>query len=221
MTDDRPLPFDGRLGIVGAGRVGITVARRALDTGFEVAVASSRPVEETARTLAEKEPDAQAVDVAGAAAFSAAVVLALPIQRLDHLDPRAFDGKVVIDTTNHWPALDGPLDGFDLDGVTTSEAIQRRLPDARVVKTLNQTAYFEIESHARPWFAPDRRGLGVAGDDPDAVEQVARLVDVLGFDPVVLGPLRWSTLIQPGGPAFGSYYRGSELRELAAEAVTP
>lgn len=44
----------------------------------------------------------------------------------------------------------------------------------------------------------------VAGDDDRAAAAVARLIDDIGFDPVLLGRLSRSGVPQPGSPVFGA-----------------
>ena len=67
--------------------------------------------------------------------------------------------------------------------------MQERFPSARVVKSLNQLGYHQLEENQRPKGAPDRIAIGAAGDDRLAVTKVMRLLDRLGFDPVDAGPL--------------------------------
>ena len=53
----------------------------------------------------------------------------------------------------------------------------------------------------------DRRALGVAGDDPDAVTTISTFVDRIGYDAIPLGPLSAGRALQPGGPVFGLVLR--------------
>ena len=90
--------------------------------------------------------------------------------------------------------------------------VAERLHDASVVKTLNHVGYHELESYARSQGSPDRRALGVAGDDPDAVNTVSAFVDRIGYDAVPLGPLSAGRVLQPGGPVFGTVLRRGDFQ---------
>ncbi|QCP04871.1 hypothetical protein [Brevibacterium sp. CS2] len=89
-----------------------------------------------------------------------------------------------------------------------------------MVRTLNHAAYTDLAADARPAGAPGRRALGVAGDDPAALEAVAALVDRLGFDPVVLGPDR-AHLLDVDGPVFGRRLERAEFESALAAASAP
>ena len=130
------------------------------------------------------------------------VVLALPLHRVDDLDPGLFDGKTVVDAMNYWQATDGVLEAFEGGG--SSEIVAERLAGSAVVKALNHIGYHDLEDRARPGGAPDRAAAGVAGDDPVAVAEIAGLVDRVGYEPVRLGSLRAGRVLEPGGPVFGT-----------------
>ena len=68
--------------------------------------------------------------------------------------------------------------------------------------------------------SPERRALGVAGDDPDAVDVVAEVIERIGYDTVRLDSLSAGRLLEPGGPVFGVALRASEF-ELALCASQP
>jgi predicted dinucleotide-binding enzyme len=57
----------------------------------------------------------------------------------------------------------------------------------------------------------DRRALGVAGDDLDAVRTVSAFVDRIGYDAVPLGSLSAGRVLQPGGPVFGTVLRREDF----------
>ena len=64
----------------------------------------------------------------------------------------------------------------------------------------------------------DRRALGVAGDDPDAVTTVSAFVDRIGYDAVPLGPLSAGRVLQPGGPVFGVVLRREDFQHAVHRA---
>ena len=94
-------------------------------------------------------------------------------------------------------------------------------PTARVVKSLNQLGYHELEETRRPKDALDRIAVGAAGDDRLAVRAVMRLVDRLGFDPVDAGPLENGIALQPDGSPYATTYTAAQLSDLIARTPRP
>src|SRR6266567_4327973 len=84
-------------------------------------------------------------------------------------------------------------------------------------KTLNHIGYHELEDERRPGGSPERRALGVAGDDPAAVDVVAELIERIGYDAVRFDRLSAGRLLEPGGPVFGASLHRTEF-ELAVRA---
>ena len=106
--------------------------------------------------------------------------------------------------------------------VTAPGAAARVVPSRRtrsevVVKTLNHIGYHELDDERRPAGSPGRRALGVAGDDPGAVEAVADVIERIGCDAARLGSLSAGRLLEPGGPVFGASLGRAEF-ELALRA---
>jgi len=86
-----------------------------------------------------------------------------------------------------------------------------------VVKTLNHIGYHELDDERRPAGSPERRALGVAGDDPRAEMAVAGLIERMGYDAFRFGGLSAGRLLEPGGPVFGVSLGRAEF-ELAVRA---
>ena len=74
---------------------------------------------------------------------------------------------------NYWPPVDGVVEMFEDHRYGSSEIVQRRLASSTVVKTLNHIGYHELDDERRPAGSPDRRALGVAGDDQPRSDVVA------------------------------------------------
>jgi 8-hydroxy-5-deazaflavin:NADPH oxidoreductase len=207
------------IAVLGAGHVGPAIARLALKAGHRVTIATSGSPADLALITTLLIPGAEPRWAVDAIASADIVVLAIPLHRFLAMDTDALSGKLVIDAMNYWPATDGKLASpFDDEGSGSSEVVAEQLHNATVVKTLNHVGYHELESHARPPGSVDRRALGVAGDDPDAVAAVSALVDRIGYDAVALGPLSAGRALQPGGPVFGAVLRCEDFQHAVHRA---
>ncbi|MGH3232339.1 MAG: NADPH-dependent F420 reductase [Streptosporangiaceae bacterium] len=140
----------------------------------------------------------------------------------DPEDPSLVAGQIVVDTMNYWPPADGVQPRFEDRRYGSGEIVQHRLASSRVAKTLNHIGYHELDAERRPAGSPDRRALGIAGDDPPAVAAVAELIERIGYDTVRLGRLVAGRLLEPGGPVFGVPLRRPQFeRAVPAEAAYP
>ena len=213
----RQLP---RIAVLGAGHSGPVIARVAIDAGYDVSIAASGDPAEIALIAQVLIPGAQPRWAADAVADADVVVLAIPIHRFAAFDPGLVAGKLVIDVMNYWPPVDGVQAMFEDAQRGTSEIVQDRLARSTVVKTLNHLGYHEMDADRRPAGSPERRALGVAGDDPDAVDVVADIIDRIGYDPVRLDGLNAGSLLEAGGPVFGASLSRAEFEfALRAEAA--
>jgi hypothetical protein len=178
-----------RVGVVGAGKLGMALARAAVAAGYEVAVASSGPAERIALSVDVLAPGAVASTVEEVVDFADVIVLAVPTHRFRELPSDLFDGKILVDAMNYWPDTDGEDPELAAAEGGSSVVVQAHFPAARVVKSLNQLGYHELDEYPSAAGAPDRIAVAAVGDDRLAVRTVMHLIDRLGFDPVDGGPL--------------------------------
>ena len=208
------------IAVLGAGHSGPVIARVAMDAGYRVSIADSgdpADIELIAQVLV---PGAEPQWAAEAVAAADIVVLAIPLHRFTTLDPSLVTGKLVVDVMNYWPAVDGVVPMFDDRRHGSSDIVQGRLASSTVIKALNHIGYHELDAERRPAGSPDRRALGVAGDDPRAVDVISDLVERIGYDAVRLDSLGAGRILEPGGPVFGVSLRRFEFeRALRAEAA--
>jgi predicted dinucleotide-binding enzyme len=204
------------LGIVGAGKLGTTIARAAIEAGYDVAISGSGEVDAIALTVDVLAPGARAATTDEVVRCADIVVLAVPTHRFRELRPDLFAGKILVDAMNYWQPVDGLDSELTAATAGTSTVVQERFPSARVVKSLNQLGYHEFDELRRSTGAPERVAIGVAGEDRLAVRAVMGLVDRLGFDAVDVGPLENGRVLEPDGSPFAVTYSAEELSELVA-----
>ena len=209
---DDGTPVIRTLGILGAGRLSTVIARLAASAGYRVLVARSADPAPIARAMAAVGATAATTDEVIAEAD--AVVLALPLGKFGMLPADLLRGKLVIDAMNYWWGADGIRADLTDPRTSTSELVQRHLAGARVVKALSHMGFRDLEDETRPRGDAARKALAMAGDDPVDLVVVGRLVDDLGFDPVVAGPLEAGIMLEPGGEAFGADVGAAELRDM-------
>ncbi len=170
----------GRIGIIGAGRLGKAMARTALRAGRSVMIANSRGPDSLTSVVSELGERVRAGTVNEAAA-ARIVVLAVPWDQVHSaVDGIDWNGQIVIDVTNDWAA-------DDLQGRTSSEIVAELVAPAPVVKAANTLSADVLASD--PHEAGGRRVIFFSGDHADAKKEVAALFEDAGFAAVDLGEL--------------------------------
>jgi len=166
-----------KIGIIGSGNVGSTLARGLERGGHEV------------RTVGRDKAAMRAT-----VAWADIVFLAVPFGALDEVVSNlgaSLAGKTVIDVTN---ALDAKMNltvGFTTSG---AEELQRKLPKAHVVKAF-RTVFAQHMDTGR--LGDQQLTAFVAGDDADANKTALELARGIGFDVVDAGPLKNARLLEP------------------------
>ncbi|KTR77448.1 NADP oxidoreductase [Microbacterium oxydans] len=206
------------LGIIGAGHIGSQVARVAIANGYDVVIANSRGPETLADLVAELGPNARADTAEDAAAAADVAVVTVPLRAIDDLPAEQLAGKIVLDTNNYYFERDGHIEALDKGETTTSELVQRALPNSKIAKAFNHIFASEITSDGTPAGTPNRRALATAGDDAEAVAFVTRFYDEAGFDTVNVGPLSESWRVERDRPAYVVRQNAEELTENLARA---
>jgi hypothetical protein len=208
-----------RIGIIGAGQIGGTLARRLTALGHDVSIANSRGPE-TLKGLAKKT-GAKPVTVEEAARAGEVVIVTIPLKNIPKLPAGLFrgvpDDVIVVDTSNYYPQQrDGRIDPIE-KGTTESRWVADQL-GRPVVKAFNNIYASHLLERGKPKGAPGRIALPVAGDDQRAKDTVIRLLDELGFDGVDAGSLDESWRQQPGTPVYGTDFDVEGVRGALAEA---
>lgn len=207
-----------KVGIIGAGMIGGTLARRLVSLGHDVAIANSRRPE-TIRELAA-DAGATAVTAAEAARHGEIVIVTIPQHAVADLPKDLFagvpDDVVVVDTGNYYPSRDGSIPAIEA-GQPESAWVAEQL-GRPVIKAFNNIFFQSLLEKGTPKGTAGRIALPVAGDPPDARAKVLRLVDELGFDPVDAGRIEESWRQQPGTPCYTRDLEAPQLKEALAAA---
>lgn len=206
-----------KIGVLGAGTIGSTVARKLSAAGHDVKVANSRGPE----TI-----DPQIL-VSGARAVGAdevvqdieVLVSSIPLNRMAGVAPllrRISDDAVLIDTSNYYPARDGRIAAIDdgqVESVWVSEMLGRP-----VAKTWNAIGSGSLATKGTEKGSPARIAIAVAADRDRDREVAMGLVNDTGFDPFYSGSITDSWRHQPGSPAYSTNLSHEEIEVALALA---
>ena len=179
--------------IIGAGNVGMALARAITGKGVNVTLGVPDPgkYRDAVARLGER---AQLGTVTQAIAAGEIVILAVPYAAALQVAQSTVDwqGRILVDATN--PLAPG-LAGLAL-GTSTSGAEQLALlaHGARVVKAFNTTGAENMGQSAYPGGLP---WMPVCGDDAEARSRVLALAAMLGFEPADLGGLSAARYLEP------------------------
>ncbi|MBB5666139.1 hypothetical protein GGE68_004369 [Rhizobium leguminosarum] len=206
-----------KIGIIGAGNIGATLAKKLAAGGHEVKLANSKGPD-TIRDLAG-DIGATAVSKQEAVRGVEVVVLSIPFANYRDLGGLFNDVPeevVVIDTSNYYPFRDGAIadvDGGMPESVWVSGQIGRP-----VVKAWNAVLAATLSEKGRPDGTNGRIAIPVAGDAPEAKAIAMELVEATGFEAVDSGGLAESWRQQPGTPAYCTELAAGELEEALRSA---
>lgn len=199
-----------KIGLLGAGSIGSTLARRLATAGHDVKVANSRGPQ----TI---DPDilttgARAVTAEDAVRDVDVLILSIPLKAIPGiagLISSVPDRTVVIDTSNYYPGRDGTIEAID-NGQAESEWVIDQLARP-VVKAWNAVLSDIFATGDRPAGHSERIGIPIAGDDAHAKEVAAALMNDSGFDAVDAGSIADSWRQQPGSPVYCTALRADEI----------
>jgi hypothetical protein len=184
-----------KVAIIGTGKVGSALARGLKGKGHSLLL-GSRSLDNAASQALASETGTTLASPSDAAAQADIGILALPWSAAEEavkaLGP--LSGKTVIDCMNPLGMVNGAL-GLTV-GHTDSggETVQRWLPQAHVVKALNQVGAEMMADNAA---LPHRPVMFMAGNNAAAKAQVAALLADLGFVPLDAGDITKSRILEP------------------------
>jgi predicted dinucleotide-binding enzyme len=209
--------IDMKIGIIGAGNIGATLARKLVTAGHAVKLAGSKGPD----GIREKAAEVGAVPVAArdAATDVDVIVLSIPFAKTPDVASLFTDvpaDVVVIDTSNYYPMRDGNIDEVDggkPESVWSSEQLGRP-----VVKAFNAVLAQTLAEGGKAAGTAHRIAIPVAGDDAHAKAIARDLVNQAGFDALDAGDLATSWRQQPGTPAYCTELTLADLPDALSAA---
>jgi predicted dinucleotide-binding enzyme len=188
-----------KVGVIGSGVVAQTLGGGFLKHGHEVALGTRDPAKLS--DWRAKNPRAQVLSFAEAAAFGDIVVLAVggevALDALRAAGAANIAGKAVIDACNPiggGPPVNGVLSFFTTMTDSLMERLQKAFPDARFVKAFNSVGAAQM---VNPQFAGGKPTMFICGNDAAAKKTVEGLLDQFGWETEDMGALEAARAIEP------------------------
>jgi predicted dinucleotide-binding enzyme len=202
-----------KIGIVGTGMIGSSLAKLWAEAGHEVFISSRNPkkLTELAKEIGEKTRIGLPEE---AAQFAEVILLSIPMKGFVDLSDelkKSLKGKIVLDTSNPYPERDGEIANTVMkDKGGSGSWVANQLPDAKTVKAFN-TVYFQ---HLREFAHSETKKIGIplASDDKAAMKIAAQLVKDSGFVPVEVGAMARSKDFDAGTKIYATSATPEQIR---------
>jgi len=207
-----------KITVIGAGAIGGNLATRLSNAGHDIAVADARGPEAVTESVLAS--GARAVEMNAATQDRDVIVLAIPFSVQKDLAETIAGvpaSTIVVDTSNYYPAMAGPVEAVDagkVESVWSQETLGRP-----IVKAWNAALAGTQQTKGQPSGTPGRIAIPVAADSSDDRATVMQLVDDTGFDPYDAGVIAESWRQQPGTPAYCTELGYDDLGKALAAAV--
>lgn len=189
-----------RIGVLGTGDVGRTLANGLLKLGHEVKMGSREAGNKKAAAwVSEAGGRASAGTFAEAAQFGELVVLATlwsGTENALHLaGAKNLAGKVLIDATNPISFTPGAPPSLALGHTDSAgEQVQRWASQARVVKAFNIVGHAHMVNPKFPCGPPD---MFICGNDSTAKNAVTEILTAFGWNTIDIGGIEGARLLEP------------------------
>lgn len=207
-----------KISIIGAGNMGLILAKKFVEAGHQVRVSNSRgpeTIKEDAQSIGFKP-----VVVNNIVENADVIVIAIPVKNVPLLPTNLFQkarhSVVIIDVGNYYPIRDGVIkeihDGM-VESAWVSNIIHR--PVVKVFNTISPRSIQELANKEKS----KRITLPVSGDSAKDKEVVKGLLDDVGFDFFDVGTLADSWKQQPGAPIYATNLKYEEIKNWVNRSI--
>ncbi len=188
-----------KIGVIGSGDVGRTLAGGFLEHGHAVVIGTRDPAK--LEDWRAQHPKARVAGFRECAEFGDIVVLAVKGTRsaeaLRMAGKSALAGKPVVDATNpiaDAPPVNGVLRFFTNLDESLMERLQREIPEACFVKAFNSVGNARM---VNPQFPGGKPTMFICGNDQAAKNIVAGILDQFGWETADMGNVEAARAIEP------------------------
>lgn len=191
-----------KIGIIGTGIVGRTLAKGFLSLGHDVMLGTRNIAKDEVKKFLSENDRSLAGSFADAAKFGDLIVLTvagrIAKDAIEMTDKKDFRGKTVIDTTNpisQEPAVNGVMKFFTAANDSLGEHIQSWLPEAHVVKCFNSVGSAFMTNGRQ--FGDSIPTMFICGNNADAKKQVTEFLNAFHWETLDCGMIEASRAIEP------------------------
>ncbi len=190
-----------KIGIIGSGIVGQTLAKAFTDEGHEVKLGTRNVSKEEVVKFNEINPAVAIGNFSETAQFGELLVLAtgglVTEDAIKLAGTKNFSGKVIIDATNPIaaaPPVNGVLSFFTGPNDSLMEKIQLLLPEAKLVKAFNSIGSAFMYQPKFPGGTPT---MFICGNDDAAKKSVTDILTSFGWETEDMGKVEAARAIEP------------------------
>ena len=206
-----------KIGILGVGSIGRTLAQKLSAVGHDVKVANSRGPETIDADVLKN--GATAVTASEAVRDVDVVIISVPLHRIPEIVPVMSTvprDTVVIDTSNYYPVRDGEIESIErgqVESMWVAEQLGRP-----VVKAWNSIGSGSFAVNGAPAGSPNRIAIPVAADDDKDRALAMAIVEETGFTALDAGVLADSWRQQPGTPCYCTDLTDDQVQDALTKA---
>jgi 8-hydroxy-5-deazaflavin:NADPH oxidoreductase len=189
-----------RIGIIGSGNVGQTLANGFIKHGYEVMIGTN-DISKHSMLKDKTGGKAQIGSFGETAKFGELIVFAVKGSGAEAairmIGEGNLQGKIVIDTTNpiaELPPINGVLQYFTSINESLMEKLQQLAPGARFVKSFSCVGAARM---VNPDFARVKPTMFICGDDQIAKTEATKILELFGWECEDMGAIEAARAIEP------------------------
>jgi len=190
-----------KIGILGSGTVGQTLASGFLKHGHQVMLGTRDPQKPDVQKWSKENPGGQAGTFAETAKFAELAVLAtlgrIAVDVVKLAGAENLAGKTIIDTTNPLtdaPPVDGVLEYTTGPNESLGEKIQASVPKSHVVKAFNSVGAAKM---VNPHYEQGTPTMFLCGDNAGAKATVSKIIEQFDWEPFDCGGIIAARALEP------------------------